>query len=148
MDLLGKEILALEQPRLGLRIADDLLKTSGLKVENPYEKWVKSMEILNQLREDGALFDREAFIMAGKRQTSYWPQQDHRRHPPEALVRGTVAAYSEVAKLQRGAPGETDPMKAIAELQKQQLAEDKKANAIGKQILDAARENKFKMIGK
>lgn len=114
------------------RAIDKLMKDSGFETTTPFDKFNESLSKLNALRHAGLLTEERYAQLLGIQVQELDKANEkaaERAGPPEALMRGTAAAFSAINAFQRGQPdSKLDAAKVQAEAAKR--AADQRAEQI------------------
>ena len=113
---------------LTTKATEQFLESSGLSVKSEFDVYLEKVEMLNRLRRTGWIEEEQYARMLGAQVEKLAATQEKlaESKAPEALIKGSAAAYSAINEFQRGKPGGG---KDAAEIIKRAAAEQAERDA-------------------
>lgn len=114
--------------------------------KSPFEKWKDDVEEMRQALAMGVI-DAVSFDRLLMRSTQdLLNQQKHDNKPPEALMRGTAAAFSAINAFERGGD-KNNPMVELKRIAEEELKVQRDLEKNMRELLDAVRESGLRALG-
>lgn len=112
------------------------LDSANLSIKSDFDTYLEKVEQLNQLRANGWIEEAEFLQMYGAQVEKLAATQEKlaESKSPEALIRGTAAAFSAINAFQRGKPdSKRDAIDVITRAAKEQAERDAEQIRLGKE---------------